>query len=332
MPSVVLIEGITLQLTRSSDVIVAERVIAINLLLRLPRPTRPMRIPYVSVLLTATTLALLPAQAVVVLDSTHAQHGYALAEELAAQPQFAALFHLDEDGTASATWIGNDTHHGYLLTAAHNFCDGSMATSYVYRAVNGSAYRGVSAVSYPIYRCRPEGKEREDIDGVDLAIVKLDRPVEGLGNAPALYAGSAELGKHLVFGGYGKRGTGSTGESESGNGRPAMATGVIENLIAGKGEDENYFEVALPKEDGSIENPFEGGNLTRPIDGYAGLIAEGDSGGGAFIKLGGNWVLAGVNSSGDGDTKYGDASTFVRVSGRADWLAKNAPTARFIGE
>jgi len=291
-----------------------------------------MRLPSAAVFLTATVLAVSPAQSVVVLDSTHARHGYALAEELAAQPQFAALFYLDEDGTASATWIGNDENHGYLLTAAHNFCDGSTATSYVYRALNGLVYRGVTAVSYPIYRCTPEGQKREDIDGVDMAIVKLDRPVEGLGKAPALYAGSAEIGKYLVFGGYGKRGTGSTGETESGNGRPAMATGVIEKLIVGKGEDENYFEVALPKEDGSVENPFQGGTLMRPIDGYAGLIAEGDSGGGAFIKLGGDWVLAGVNTSGSGDTKYGDASTFLRVSGRADWIAKHAPPARFVSE
>ena len=78
--------------------------------------------------LAALFLAL-PARAVVILDSTWSANGgsddapsqgFGANEALAMQPQFAAIFGL-HDGEAyggSATWIGNDGDHGYLLTAA----------------------------------------------------------------------------------------------------------------------------------------------------------------------------------------------------------------------
>jgi secreted trypsin-like serine protease len=58
-----------------------------------------------------------------------------------------------------------------------------------------------------------------------------------------------------------------------------------------------------------------------------GTSVEGDSGGPLFIKIGNQWVLAGVLSGGADapiedfeDSSYGDISIFTRVSSYIDWI------------
>lgn len=168
--------------------------------------------------------------------------------------------------------------------------------------------------------------------GFDLALVVLDGTVDDVDRPATLYAGQDEAGKLLTFVGYGSRGIGSAGQQDryyDGGGEKAGATGVIDYVQDGASEDDSgdYLGVFLAREDGAIDNPYGGENT--PHDRHAGLLGSGDSGGPAFLKIGKRWLLAGVNSNGSGTAQYGDSSWFVRLSARRDWIAEQAPVARF---
>lgn len=292
-------------------------------------------------------LLLLPGRgdAVVVLDSTwraegggrgHEADGFGAHIALANQPQFAGVMSLaseeDEWGEASGTWIGNDDRHGYILSAAHVFDPPSnRADSYFYRTGDGTTYTGERVWVHPRWN-----GDNDNRAGFDLAIVRLTKPVRGVGNPPKLYAGHAERGKTLTFVGYGNRGIGSKGEDEKyyNGGGKAAAQGVVDEVVdmvrpfPAKADAGNYLSVTLPREDGRLENPF--GGKTVPVSRYAGLLGSGDSGGSAWLSLDGTWVLAGVNVNGTGDT-YGETSSFMRVSGHQSWIAGIFPGVRFQG-
>ncbi|HEY0833913.1 MAG TPA: trypsin-like serine protease, partial [Azospirillum sp.] len=298
-------------------------------------------------LLLVAIAALTPraVPAVVVLDSTWREEGGARGREaagfgahirLAREPQFRALVALSYDGGAtwgsgSGTWIGNDDGHGYVLTSAHVLED-TRADEIVVRTDGGAVLRGSRAWIHPGYK--PEG----DYTGVDAAILRLVRPVTDAGPPPTLYAGSAEKGRTITFMGFGTRGIGSVGEDERYNrgSDKAAAQGVVEEAvplrrISARAEDPgNYLTVFLPREDGGIENPL--GGARRPVSRLAGLLGAGDSGGSAWMPLGNGWVVVGINTSGDGEARYGDNSWFVRVSGVRPWIASVFPGARFAGD
>jgi len=285
------------------------------------------------------------APGVVILDSTWREEGGGRGREtagfgahirLAHEPQFRSLVSLSYDdgetwGSGSGTWIGNDDSYGYVLTSAH-VMDDTAAREVVVRTDGGTILRGVRAWKHPGYK--PEG----DYTGVDVAILRLARPVTDAGPPPALYSGSAEKGRTITFMGFGTRGIGSVGENERFNSGTdkAAAQGFVEEAVplrrlSAKVEDPgNYLTVFLPREDGGVENPL--GGPRRPVSRLAGLLGSGDSGGSAWMPLGGGWVVVGINTSGDGEAQYGDNSWFVRVSGVRPWISSVFPGARFVGD
>lgn len=291
----------------------------------------------------AVVLASAPSPAVVILDSTWRVEGGAPGREadgfgahvaLANQPQFRAVLALDAadgggNGVGSATWIGNDDRHGYVLTAAHNFDDAAVE-DLLFRTGDGAVLRGERVWIHPDYQA-----EGEDCTGVDLAIVRLRRPVTRAGAPPLLYAGGAELRQTVTFVGYGTRGIASRGEDPQYNKGTdkAAAEGVVDEAVGWRPgvpvcqDGGNFLTVFLPREDGAVVNPF--GGASRPVSRLAGLLGAGDSGGSAWMRLGDDWVVVGVNVSGDGKAQYGDNSWFARVSGVRDWIASIVPTARF---
>jgi hypothetical protein len=287
-----------------------------------------------------------PATAVIILDSTWAEEGgdeddpaagFGAAIALAGQPQFDALVALasnggDGWGTCSGTWIGNDADHGYVLTAAHCFSEEAPAEDFRVRSRGGSEFEVVDAVIHEDWWGGDLFKT-----GYDIAILVLDAPVHDAGRPPTLYGGDEELGQLLTFMGYGSRGIASIGEDPNyhdGEATHAAAQGLVAEVKSqgdDDGDDEdtgNYLGVFLPAEDGSIENPY-GGAMT-PSGRLAGLLGSGDSGGPAFLQVGGRWVVAGVNSNGSGNAEAGQTSWFVRVSGKRDWILSHVPTARFV--
>ena len=299
-------------------------------------------------LLLAATLAAglavtRPAAAVVVLDSTWREEGGAKGREaegfgahlrLAAEPQFRAVLALATDGEswgeASATWIGNDERHAYLLTAGHVFELPARADAYVVRGPRGEVLKADRVWVHPGWN-----GDNDTRTGYDLAILRLTRPVDGLGTPPALYGGGEEAGKLVTFVGYGNRGIGSKGEKDayySGSAK-AAAQGIVDqwvDIVRPRPRDDdggNYIGVFLPKEDGSIANPY--GGSRRPVNRMVGLLGAGDSGGSTWMRLGKRWVIVAVNGNGTGKARYGDSSWMARVSPHRDWIVGIFPGAVF---
>lgn len=247
---------------------------------------------------------------------------------LANQPQFDCLVALSKDGgeewdDASGTWVGNFGGVGWVLTAAHVYGDGRAAGSILLRTQGGTVVRGTQYFLHPGYHGNTDSQS-----GVDVALVRLDRPVGDAGTPPLLYAGELRIGMRLVIVGFGSRGLGSTGEQDVYDWPQSNKT-ACENTIdkvvdAEPGPDDdvdddddgNWLRVTLrPESEG-------GGRLD-------GILGGGDSGGSAWMRVGGRWAVVGVNASGTGD-KYGDHSYFARLHGVRPWLAGMLPGLRFI--
>ena len=280
--------------------------------------------------LAALFLAL-PARAVVILDSTWSANGgsddapsqgFGANEALAMAPQFAAIFGL-HDGEAyggSATWIGNDGEHGYLLTAAHNFGGSADAGTWTYWSRAGEAYEGVAVDIHPSY-----DSQSDDSSGYDLAIVTLDRPVTDAGRQPALYEGRDELGRVLTITGYGSRGTGSSGETDDHYDFDAETSAAARNVV--DEVDGDYGENSLIADFDSEEGDASVMGGSDPVDEFEGILGSGDSGGAAWIRTRQGWAIAGTNTWGD-DSVYGSVSGFSRVSTQLDWIASVFPGIR----
>lgn len=288
-------------------------------------------------------LAAAPAGAVVILDSTWKAEGGAKGREsagfkahlaLAAEPQFRAVLALASDGEtwgeASGTWIGNDDGHAYVLTAGHVFDRPAKPDAYVVRGPSGRVLKADKVWLHPKWN-----GDNDTRTGYDLALIRLTTRITDAGPAPVLYAGAGEKGRTVTFVGYGNRGTGSSGEKAAyytGSDK-AAAQGVVDEWVdiveptPRSGDGGNYIGFFLPKEDGSIENPYGGSN--RPVNRLAGLLGAGDSGGSTWMKLGSRWVIVGVNANGTGKARYGDTSWAVRVSPHREWIQGIFPGAQF---
>jgi catechol 2,3-dioxygenase-like lactoylglutathione lyase family enzyme len=296
-----------------------------------------------AVVVAMPMLASLPASAVVILDSTWAEEGgteadpgagFTAALQIADESQFRGVIALSTDGEswgeASATWLGNDDDHAYLLTAGHIFELPGSVDDYVARAPDGHTV----AVDKLWIHKRWNG-DADTRSGYDIAIVRLEETLEGTGPEPHLYTGTSEAGKLITFVGYGNRGIGSIGEVEKyyeGSDK-AAAQGIVdiaEDAVEPfpKSDDAgNYLTIALPKEDGSVE--LSTGGKRKPATRLVGLLGAGDSGGSAWMKVRGEWQIVGINSNGTGNATYGETSSFCRVAMHRDWIRKIFPGAKF---
>lgn len=283
------------------------------------------------------------AQAVTILDSTWRQEGGAKGQEwagfkahlaLAAQPQFRSVvaFASDQEtwGEASGTWIGNDDAHAYILTSAHIYEQPAKASTYTVRAPDGTRHHADRIWVHPQWN-----GDTDTRTGFDLVLLRLPKPWRGMGPQPLLYGGRAEAGKLITFVGFGSRGMGSTGEQDRfyrGTAKAAAQGRVDEAVETAKpvprsGDGGNYLGIYLPKEDGSIPNPFAG--ATKPATRLVGLLGSGDSGGSAWMVWKDAWVIVGVNSNGSGTARYGDSSWFTRVAAHRAWIQGIYPGAQF---
>ena len=292
--------------------------------------------PFIPPAVVATALICLalwprPGDAVVILDSTWQANGgtddtpaegFAAHVDLAMEPQFAAIFGL-HDGSSyggSATWIGNDDDHGYLLTAAHNFGEDADPAAWTYWSRDGTGYEGIALHIHPGYDPDDDGTS-----GYDMAIVVLDTPVTDAGRQPRLYAGRDELGSVVTITGYGSRGTGSTGETDDHydfNGEtPAAARNMVDEVEGENGTNSLIIDFDSESGDASVMGDAE------PVDAMEGILGSGDSGGAAWIETRQGWAIAATNTWGD-DSVYGSISGLSRVSTQLDWIAAIFPGIR----
>ena len=198
----------------------------------------------------------------------------------------------------SATWIGNDANGAWLLTAAH--CSNSTSDALTFNDWEGNTTSTTGSwtrFDHPMYVADSGGEALFDIalflmDGVILSISDGG----GLGPAapisqPVLYGGNAEQGELVTWVGYGVRGTGRIGEQD---GRPAdnstiPPTPARGDWGAGRAAAQNIIDTV--RDDSDIELNFDFDHPDDTPYRLEGHLSTGDSGGGAFITVGGALAL-----------------------------------------
>ncbi len=160
--------------------------------------------------------------------------------------------------------------------------------------VNGQTYGTTKITVHPNYDPNNFGA------GNDIAIMKLDRPVNGI-TPVEINRVVPQIGQILTLVGFGETGS-STGGSNGDFGNKTVGQTPIDNVTATH-----------------IEWNFDNHSESN--------TAAGDSGGPAFVELNGQLYIAGITSGGDGDPhRLGDHSFDTRVDTLATWIDQVAGT------
>ena len=171
----------------------------------------------------------------------------------------------------------------HVLTAGH--CTFSTPNNGETFRIGGESYKTTRLYTHPDYD--------DNSLANDIAIMELDRPVTGIAPEQILRT-APRVGQTLTLVGFGAGGTGENGHNgDFGTKRVGQTT--IERVTARE-----------------IEWNFDPGESNT---------APGDSGGPAFVTIGGQRYLAGVTSGGTRqDAGHGDTSTDMRVDAYKDWI------------
>ncbi|MCX7419344.1 MAG: trypsin-like serine protease [Planctomycetia bacterium] len=176
----------------------------------------------------------------------------------------------------------------YVLTAGH--CAEGVANTAGTFTIGGRTYHTERVYLHPGYNSNAIGDDTAN----DIAIYKLSEPVVGI--APIdIYRATPQVGQLLTLVGFGGGGTGTTG-SNGDFGIKRVGTTPIDQLTRTL-----------------IHWDFDNNSEAN--------TAPGDSGGPAFVTVGGVKYVAGVTSGGDSaNASIGDHSFDTRVDAYADWI------------
>lgn len=215
------------------------------------------------------------------------------------------------------SYIGSATlvDENWILSAGHCLDAAGLSASdwtFDLTASGGGVHVGAERFVY-------SGWTGELSDGTDIALLRLATPETTV--APAtINTDTSEVGRTATHVGFGRTGTGLTGDIYSAGTKRAGNNVVdLDGSLVGGYSDTILFE--------DFDSPSEGDSWSgsaTPLD-LEYLIAPGDSGGGLFMDFGLGSVLAGVHSfiaSLDGTTNadYGDISGSIKVSAYASWI------------
>lgn len=224
-----------------------------------------------------------------------------------------------------------------ILTAGHLFDPMASSATIRFETAQGvQTYTSTQILRHPGY---------DQDSNNDLAIVWLPTTAPISADRYALYRNHDEIGKAFVFAGYGRTGTGNLGASDTQNLSRLKAANQFD---ADATTLKNYMGSSItwtPNAGTQLIADFDNGNpyndaLGRLIarDGLGlglneGLIAQGDSGGPAFL----DGALAGVasytaslskNSTRPdvdtvGNSSFGEIAAWQRVSAYQQWVDQN---------
>ncbi len=210
----------------------------------------------------------------------------------------------------------------HVLTAAH--CIGSSLNF----NIGGNSY---GASSSNIFGNTWSGNT---LAGTDIAVIRLSAYVPGI--IPAnLYTGTDEIGMLGFSVGFGRTGTGLTGDTLASGTKRAFDNAIDGTLatIARAGDTINSANILVADFDNPV-NTAESSMGTNTAFNFEGNVAPGDSGGGLFVEVDSSWFLAGVTTFRDAncfydntstdctfDSDYGDISGWTRVSSFGTFIA-----------
>lgn len=185
------------------------------------------------------------------------------------------------------------------------------------------------------------------VQGWDVALVRLERPVVGFGQT-RLYSGTSELGMEVTVLGAGL--AGRVGEDLAANdaGTIHAFRNTIDRVISLEAgglllydfDDGTAGKNTLANEAAfdALGQPVAGGNIlgrgsATGLTFLEGTSAPGDSGGPAFADFGNGPELVGIVSWGVNPSEpgnlygsgYGDVGTLMRVSAYEGWIASVIP-------
>jgi secreted trypsin-like serine protease len=182
---------------------------------------------------------------------------------------------------------------GWVMTAAHVAENKQLGQAL---AIGDTTYAIAEIIVHPDFSLRPIQH--------DLALLRLDRPVEGI--VPArLYDGAAEVGMDVTFVGAGDQGTGLTGPVQRDR---------VRRVVTNRVTDSDSLWIRF-----RFDPPGEGLY-------HEGISGPGDSGGAAFVETDSvPWVI-GVSSWQDTSPTerkqglYGVIEHYTRVSTHLEWI------------
>jgi hypothetical protein len=212
--------------------------------------------------------------------------------EVAPDSPFAAVGHLNTAGGPSGVLVGPRQ----VLTVAHAVNNINGAT-FSLDTVNGREVWDVESKTV--------------MEGKDLAILTLGQSTGMQG--VSIYEGDDEQGRLAAMVGYGYSGIGEPDPQAYPIGTARVGYSRIDFVTSGYMQ----FRFSEPGRSGS-----QGAD--------EGFPANGDSGGGIFIQVGGEWVLAGLHCIiSDSNTNgvlpdYGDWADGIRLSNVSSWLDEQA--------
>ena len=212
---------------------------------------------------------------------------------------------------------------------------------------------------HPGWTARQEFTEKEygnplgdgDILGLDLALLKLNRPVVNLYPARLPCESDDPVGLRTVHSGFGILVNGYSGAEDSSVDRRLGGENIIDRSVARVSFDNgidsgSYIGGLLGMDFDSIDGTNNslskifttsnsllkearqvlgsGDSQASPMNLEA-STAVGDSGGPAFVLTRGTWRIHGVVSYGTADSTYGDVTLYTRLATHYNWLINNLP-------
>lgn len=188
-----------------------------------------------------------------------------------------------------------------------------------------------------------------DLLGVDLALVFLEKDVEGIYPAK-LFNGVEPIGEKVVIAGFGSLVDGLSGAVSSQNERRVGGENILDRVIVEvnapninpdhKGgllaidfDSPQKNSNALGQNSSIIDYLGSGDSSSTPLSLEA-STAVGDSGGPIFMMIQNAWRTIGTVSYGTSDSTYGDVTIFSRIASQHKWLEPfmgNWSQARDIG-